>query len=408
MSVLEARQAEDNLQPDSISATSSAGATVAGNFAVTSTNHNPESAYTTMVNVAPGGSQLGELTVAQTLVSSASAVNVGVSGKLNNYGTTTVKGYLPVGTAEAASVQDTTAYKNLSVRYTANVGIAKFGKNGGTSFGSDETVLSANVAAGSSLSHLSSKVDAKKTLAANTTPETSVTGLGSIPSKTLYGAVGSEAEIAESTALAADSTVTMQWRKRLPGEAGVASGLGSSTLPAGAWLTSDVVKIGGVASGVSYALQMTFDNRINRAIDGPTNGTVANELPGLYVAQLNTTANKWVNAATSSTIGSDAEQGVLKSLSDFLAANATSSLADLQGSWGVDPLTSPTGIGHSWAIVAGGGSGIFAVDPNPSIALVGGASLGGTSAVPEPSSFAILIAAAAGIVGYAIRRRARA
>jgi probable HAF family extracellular repeat protein len=379
------------------------GATVSGNFGVTSTNRNADSSATTMVNVAPGGSQLGELTVAQTLVSSASAVNVGVSGKLNNYGTTSVKGYVPVGTAEAASVQDTTAYKDLSVRYTANVGIAKFGKNGGTSFGSGETVLSANVAAGSTLSHLSSKVDPKKTLAANMTSEASVTGLGSLPAKTLYGAVGSEAEIVESTALGADSTVTMQWRKRLPGEAGVASGLGSSTLPAGAWLTSDVVKIGGVASGVSYALQMTFDNRINRAIDGPTAGTVANELPGLYLAQFNTTANKWLNAATSSTIGSDAEQGVLMSLSNFLAANPTSSLADLQGSWGVDPVTSSIGTGHSWAIVAGGGSGIFAVDPSHSMTF----SAGGSSVVPEPSSFAILIAAAAGLLGYAMRRRLR-
>jgi hypothetical protein len=122
------------------------------------------------------------------------------------------------------------------------------------------------------------------------------------------------------------------------------------------------------------------------------------------VAQFDTTANKWLNAAASSTIGSDAEQGVLMSLSNFLAANSTSSLLDLQGSWGVDPATSSTGLGHSWAIVAGGGSGIFAVDPGHPTTF----SVGGSSAVPEPSSFALLIAAATGFLGYGLRRRTRA
>lgn len=386
------------------------GATVSGNFVVTSTNRDPSLSSATMVNVAPGGKQIGELTAAQTLVASGGSVNVAVSGTLNNYGSNRIRGALSVASAEDASVQDTSVYRDLSVQYKANVGIASFGRGtGATSFNTGGTILSAAVAAGSELSHLSSMVNPKRTLAANLTPASSVTGLSSLPAKTLYGAVGSEAEIVTSTPIATDATVTMQWRKRLATEAHDPSAGTSTTLPSGAWLASDVVKIGGVASDVTYALQMSFDNRINLAIDGPVNGTVENELPGLYVAQFDTTANQWVNAALSGGVGAGAQQGVLSSLSDFLVDNSTTPFSDLLGSWGVDPLTSSTGIGHSWAIVAGGGSGIFAVDPNHSATLTAiestfvGVSVG--SAVPEPSGLALAIAAAAALLGYALRRR---
>jgi hypothetical protein len=67
-------------------------------------------------------------------------------------------------------------------------------------------------------------------------------------------------------------------------------------------------------------------------------------------------------------------------------------LTDLVGSWGVDPLTSATGIGHAWAIVGGGGSGIFAVDPG-----IGGVM---TANVPEPSVIALLISAAAAWIAF--------
>ena len=141
----------------------------------------------------------------------------------------------------------------------------------------------------------------------------------------------------------------------------------STTLPAGGWLTSDVVKIGGVAADATYALQMSFDDRINLALDGPTNGTVANEFPNLYLAEFDNSMNQWVNAATLGTIGLHAQQAVFDSLTDFLAATQTTPLDQLQGSWGVDPATSPTGIGEAWAIVSGVGSGIFAVDPGNSL-----------------------------------------
>ena len=38
------------------------------------------------------------------------------------------------------------------------------------------------------------------------------------------------------------------------------------------WLTSDVVKISGIAGTQAYALQMSFDNRINQSFDGVAAG----------------------------------------------------------------------------------------------------------------------------------------
>ena len=224
----------------------------------------------------------------------------------------------------------------------------------------------------------------------------------------LYGAVGSEAEIVDSTALAAPTTVTMQWRKRLPGEAHDPRAPPTPTLPAGGWLTSDVVKIGGVAADATYALQMSFDDRINLALDGSTNGTVANEFPNLCLTEFDNSMNQWVNAATLGTTGLHAQQAVFDSLADFRAANATTPLDQLQGSWGVDPATSPTGIGEAWAIVSGGGSGIFAVDPGSSLAAAAAwTGSSGVTTVPEPSTLALLISAAVVPMVYGLRRWAR-
>ena len=364
---------------------------------VSSRNRYPDADHTTMVNVAPGGTALGELTAGQTLIADGALMSVPLTGTLSTYGRVKYRGALPVVTAEDASVQDNTTYRNLSVRYKANVGIAKFG--GSIAFGSGETILSAHVAAGSELTNLSSKVKPRRTLAANTTLATWVTGTNAFRASALYGAVGSEAEIVCSTPIAADTTVTMQWRKRLPGEAHNPRYPQSPSLPPDAWLTSDVVKIGGVDLGVTYALQMTFDNRINLALDGPIDGTVANELPGLYLAEFDLGTNQWVNAVTLGAVGPSAQQGILTSLSDFLAANPATPLADLQGSWGVDPVTSVFGIGHSWAILAGGGSGIFAVDPGSAAPATWlGDDL--TSTVPEPSTWSMLIVAAVSLLAY--------
>jgi hypothetical protein len=283
--------------------------------------------------------------------------------------------------------------------------VAKFGSRP-TSFGTGGTVLTANVAAGSTLANLSSMVNPSNTLSQNTTPAAWVTGTGSIGSA-LYGAVGSEADILASTALAANATISMQWRQRSPGEAKSPTAAAGTTLPHGAWLASDVVQIGGATSGVSYALQMTFDNRINLALGGSAYDNLANECSNLDMVELNTATNQWVNAATTGALGVDAQQGVSESLSAFLVNHSTDTLAQLQGSWGVDPTATNQGIGHSWAIVAGGGSGVFAVDPS-SLAAMSGSNFIATSLVPEPSSLALLIAAALGLLALGFRRWTRA
>jgi autotransporter-associated beta strand protein len=364
------------------------GASVAGAFTLKTADSHPDSDHATMVYVAPGGTPLGELTAVQTFVSGGGMVKVPVTGRLSTYGNGVTKGVLPIATAEAPEVQDTTRYKSLAVQYKANVGLAKFGRS--ASFGSGETVLSASVADGSRLANfaagesLSSKVNPKGTLAENPSLATSITTTASL--KGIYSGVGSEAEIVDSTEVDAGTTVTMQWRSRSRSESHAPRTPVDSALPSGAWLASDVVKISGIASSVTYALNMSFDNRINLALDGPVNGTVESEFSSghLYLTEYDSAARRWLNAGDG--------EGNFASLADFLTDHSGAPLTDLVGSWGVDPLTSATGIGHAWAIVGGGGSGIFAVDPG-----IGGVM---TANVPEPSVIALLISAAAAWIAF--------
>ena len=371
------------------------GASVSDDFVVDSLNANPDSLHTTSVTVANGGKSLGDLTVAGGTISAGGDVSLPISGTFSSsYGKVNIRGTLPVVTAEAAAVHDTKAYRSINVSYKANVGVAKLATHTNSYNMFDAaTQLSAKVAAGSAMTNLSSEVDPKGTLAADPTPAISfASGSASFPDKSLYGAVGSEAVIATSSALPANSTVWMQWRKRTGEEAGDPTAKnGPTTLPAGkGYLASDVVQIGGVAADVIYALQMSFDDRICLAKNGPINGAVANEFPNLFIAQLDGPTMQWQNAVSGITPGSQAQAGVLESLSGFMAANSGVPLNDLVGSWGVDPATSSTGLGHSWAIVEGGGSGIFAVDP---------------ITVPEPASLVLLLTAGIGLFLYGWRRR---
>ncbi|MGA2616300.1 MAG: PEP-CTERM sorting domain-containing protein [Thermoguttaceae bacterium] len=350
----------------------------AADLLVTTSNAKPSDNNTTRVWVAQSGAKIGPLLVQPQEITGA-GINVPVpltGAALDSYGTIKGSGTLGVTTAEAASVHDTTKYAGLPVSYNINVGVASLGKTADSFSGA--MVLSANMPAGSSMTGLASEVNPKGTLAANTTPAASVTAPSSFGSTAkqqavLYGPVGSQAEIVSSDPLPAATTVTMQWRARTPSEA-AAPGTTSPTLPSGVqWLTSDVVQIMGVPKGVDYALQMTFDNRINLALDGPISGTVANETESLYLAEWN--GSGWVNANTLGGHGADAQFEVRSSLADFMAAHKGDSLDSLLGSWGVDPNTNGTGIGDSWAIVAGGGSGMFVVVPEPSTCLLAAAGL---------------------------------
>jgi hypothetical protein len=333
----------------------------------------------------------------------------GIAGSIGGYSIDVGSGKYKANKGTVVLTITGAATTSLKAKYAVDIGIAakwntKPDKTPGfPGAAGKKTVLSAVVAPGAKAVGLSSRPAPAKTLVMNTTAVDKAVSIDAkgklVPNalgKALYGAVGSEAEIRDSSAITAGTTVSMEWRARTGKEAHAylkGTGLQSDPdLADGAdWLTSDVVKITGLDSTVSYALQMSFDNRINMSFDGTTKGTVPNELAGLYIAQRDaapgTDSGLWKNAARMGAIGAHAQERVSMSLANFLTANSSYTLAQLQGSWGVDPASADQGTGHSWAIVAGGGSGIFAV-------------------VPEPSTLVLIgISAGIGAMAYGLRRR---
>ena len=166
-----------------------------------------------------------------------------------------------------------------------------------------------------------------------------------------------------------------------------------SILPPGIWnLSSDVVDIEGIPEGggannynTTFAMQMSFDDGINMAMDGNQTTT----LSGAYIAKWNSSANMWQAPwQYVTTPGSNAYMGgtagFAGSLSEFLSDYYTgSNLASLVGSWGAD-LSNPGGVESSWVIVNSNGQ--FAV-------------------VPEPSTLALLGAVGGGVVLWSRRKR---
>ena len=336
--------------------------TVATDLVVTSTDANP--AYATNVTVAGGGYTLGALTVQLTEVDSVNPTDIPLTGTFTGSGydgTFTGSGYttkaiasgrLPVVTAEQASVGDTKAYRGLSVGYTANVGFATADANpsGLTDF-STATTLTSFVAPGTAMKNLELTVasggkavgmaaDVITTPASLNTP-TAVAAWA----KTLDGLVGSTATIVTSDPVAAGATVSMQWCARVTQEIGDGP---SPPLPAGSkYLTSDVVQISGLGSdttGTVYALEMTFDNRVNVCLDGETNGTLQHEEPGLFIGSL-------VNGQWTAPSGTNETPPVAGAttflgtpLSTFLSEEAAKgvSLDSLVGDWGVDGSLVPS------------------------------------------------------------------
>ncbi len=106
-------------------------------YAVTSTNANPSSNYTTSVYVSGGtagavstvdGSSVGIVTPTQTLINSGGTITIPVTVEADALGPISGSASLSVVTAEAASVHDTTNYAPVGVAYKiSNVGWAATG-----------------------------------------------------------------------------------------------------------------------------------------------------------------------------------------------------------------------------------------------------------------------------------------
>ena len=361
------------------------------------------------------GTQTGQVLVTSTTVNSAGTTNVPVQIALtglggNIPGTTNPpyyvgSGTIAVGTAEAASVGDTTPYNPVSLTFTANnVGWAVTGSQpsvtGTQAFGAP---LEANIAKGATLATLStplaslvvgSGISGINTTYANATNFTTLYTTGATSQVSAQAStVGSQCQILDSTALTGGSaTVSMAWRNRNASENGSFTS-SAETLPSGAkWLTSDVVQIAGVPSGTVYAMEMSFDDSINNQLDNNGTATVA----GSFVGQL--VGTTWKNAALASS-GSLASQfqGVSESLQTFLASEYSTLgsqgmshdqiLQALAGSWGVDLSNGFGQVNQSWAILTSDGNAdTFAV-------------------VPEPSTLALLGAGLAVVFVYRIRRK---
>ncbi len=162
-------------------------------------------------------------------------------------------------------------------------------------------------------------------------------------------------------------------------------------LPAGVpALTSDIAEIGGMPSATAFALQISYDDRINTFLNGSSGSATVDD--GYLVKLVNA---KWVNAVSDNlSTGGFAQTAVALPLENVYDASGNlvtegfleqqlalgHTMDDLVGSWGVNTTNQ-----ESWAIVNNGG-GDFAV-------------------VPEPSTFALLGAAVAGLLAYRSRRR---
>ena len=365
---------------------------------VTSTNANTGNNYVTSVTVAPNGASNGYVTVPATTISSSAlsitgASNNQVYGQLTagpgTYPTSNLT--LPVQTAEAASVHDTTKYKSLTASYGGgNVGTASLSPTNASGFGPTLTgfvpqgfTLGSFAAASPSNPNPANVSLTSKVIATSTTSNG-----GSI-----YGPVGSEADIVTSTPVSGNTTVTEAWRARTAYEANAPGNGGpppGGALPSGIrWLCSDVVSVGinsasTASAPVIYAMQMSFDEGINTHFDG-AGATALKEFQAnsLYLAQLTPTG--WQNAVASDGVyggiyGSNAVTHVWDSLSDFLTNQYQQgyTLENLLGSWGVDPS------GQAWAIIDHPGT---------------------MAVVPEPATVLLLIPAGALILCYRRWRR---
>lgn len=180
-----------------------------------------------------------------------------------------------------------------------------------------------------------------------------------------------------ATILAGASTttgLTEAWRARTSAEAAHTVGLNNAPL------VSDAVNLNGTGTGTgnAYVLQMSFDPS---QFGNATTEAAAIANGQVYVAvqsPANAALGLWGgNAANLGDQGSAKQTGVN---GPFSSISASSSLANLLGSWGVNTLNNT-----AWAVIDYSGGDQFAV-------------------VPEPGTLALLAAGVAAL-GLAYRRR---
>jgi hypothetical protein len=142
------------------------------------------------------------------------------------------------------------------------------------------------------------------------------------------------------------------------------------------WLSSDVVRVGGVPADTAYAIQMTFDERINQSFDGSAANPDNNKIVTLDAGS----QAGWTNVAHVGVQHRDESLQVF--ITAQIAADEGWTFEDSLGAWGVDKAS-----GKAWAIVKGG-TGVFAV-------------------VPEPATIVMMLSATLGAMAYGFRRWSR-
>ncbi len=192
------------------------------------------------------------------------------------------------------------------------------------------------------------------------------------------GNLGTVATILDGTNGGVATTVNMAFRTRatdeMPGTAQE-----PPMAPNGQWLASDVLNLTGIATGTPYVLQMTYNAALFHGDDA---GQTAAGFLWLGAYQ---PGHQWelANTEDSEPNGVDAQYGVYESYANFMASlPPETTLSQVLGSYGTDPT------GACWAVID------YDSDYNSK----------NFGVVPEPGTFALLLAGAFVLVPV-IRRR---
>ena len=231
----------------------------------------------------PIGSLVGTVNITQTLINGAGTINVPLTFEADSLGVISGSASLGVMTAEAASVQDTKAYAPIGVAFSpVNVGWAATGGVSTTNsnvqtFGAP---LSAYFAAGSQISpspngaSLTSIVGVAGTAGSNSTATgqngstlSSTTGAITKGQGPRHGRIGVRHPPKHDAHQQCEHHHVLANRNNAE-NGSFLDPTWSTQLPSGVqWLASDVVDIPGVPSDLTYAMEMSYDDRINTTLD---------------------------------------------------------------------------------------------------------------------------------------------